>query len=73
MCFSACHWAKVDRIVYGASIADAAAAGFNELPVSNQELKRIGNSPVQISGGIMTTECRELFARWLGHPGRRGY
>src|SRR3712207_8990119 len=40
MCFSACHWARVARIVYGASIADAAAFGFNELPVSNARLKR---------------------------------
>src|SRR5437660_8349500 len=31
MCLSAIHWAKIERVVYGASIADAAAAGFSEL------------------------------------------
>src|SRR5581483_8338346 len=31
MCLSAIHWAKIDRVVYGAAIADATAAGFSEL------------------------------------------
>src|SRR5262245_26288487 len=28
MCLSAIHWAKIQRCVFGASIADATAAGF---------------------------------------------
>src|SRR4051812_13423533 len=31
MCLAASHWAKVDRVVFGAAIADATAAGFGEL------------------------------------------
>jgi len=73
MCFSACHWAKLDRIVYGASIADAAKAGFNELPVSNEQLKSLGGSPIQITTDVLGEECRDLFAQWLRHPNRRGY
>jgi guanine deaminase len=73
MCFSACHWARLDRIVYGAAIADAAAAGFNELPVSNVELKRLGHSPVEIVADVLREECRELFQLWMRHPQRRGY
>ena len=73
MCFSACHWARLDRIVYGAAIADAAAAGFNELPVSNFELKRLGHSPVKIVPDVLRDECRELFQLWLRHPRHRGY
>ena len=34
MCFSAIHWAKIAGIVFGASISDAQAAGFNELAIS---------------------------------------
>ena len=30
MCLSAAYWARVDAIVYGASRADAAAAGFDD-------------------------------------------
>ena len=48
MCFSACHWAKLDRIVYGAAIDDARAAGFSELPISNLEMKRQGGSKIEI-------------------------
>lgn len=73
MCFSACHWARLDRIVYGAAIADAAAAGFNELPVSNLDLKRLGRSPVDIVGDVLRDECRELFELWMNHPQWRGY
>jgi len=73
MCFSACHWAKLDRIVYGASIADAAKAGFNELPVSNDQLKSLGGSVIQITPGVLAEECRELFAAWMRFTKRRGY
>src|SRR6266516_4264518 len=33
MCFSACHWARISTIVYGARIEDARASGFHELPI----------------------------------------
>ncbi len=35
MCFSACHWARISKIVYGARIEDAKQAGFNEIKISN--------------------------------------
>src|SRR3954451_18298014 len=44
MCLSAIHWAKIGRVVYGATIADAASAGFNELHVDAKELARLGGS-----------------------------
>src|SRR5574341_2624438 len=31
MCFGACHWAKISRIVYGAGIDDALRLGFRQL------------------------------------------
>src|SRR5262245_59574014 len=34
MCVSALHWARVDTVYYGATIADADTAGFNELQLS---------------------------------------
>jgi tRNA(Arg) A34 adenosine deaminase TadA len=73
MCFSACHWAKLDRIVYGASIADAKAVGFNELAVSNEELKQRGGSQIAITPAILLDDCRELFANWKRRAGRRVY
>lgn len=61
MCLSAIHWAKIDRVVYGAAIADAAAAGFSELRVAARDLARMGGSPLIVEGGLLAEECRALF------------
>jgi len=64
MCFSAIHWARISRIVYGASIRDAEDAGFNELNISNQQLKFLGKLKVEIIPDVLSAECRNLFAEW---------
>jgi tRNA(Arg) A34 adenosine deaminase TadA len=64
MCLAAIHWAKIDRVVYGASIADAAAAGFCELHVDARTLASLGRSPLVVEGGLLREECAALFARW---------
>ncbi len=64
MCFAAIHWAKIGRIVFGASIADAREAGFNELAISNVLMKEAGNSPVAVEGGCLRAECAALFGEW---------
>src|SRR5471030_2867064 len=46
MCLSAIHWAKIDRVVFGATIGDAAAAGFKELFVPAKTLAEMGESPL---------------------------
>ncbi len=61
MCFSACHWAKLDRIISGAHVADALKAGFRELTVSNATLKRQGGSPIALVSGFMREECLQVF------------
>ena len=73
MCFGACHWARLDRVVYGATIADAASAGFRELSISNVEMKRCGSSPVEITPNLLRDEAMELFQQWIRVPGRRVY
>jgi len=70
MCFSAIHWAKIDKIIFGASIADAKKAGFSELSVSNAELKKKGKSPVAVEGGFMKAECKKLFSEWKTAKGK---
>ena len=64
MCFAACHWARISRVVYGASIADALAAGFNELAIPAEEMKRQGGSRIEIIGGCLREEAVALFAAW---------
>ena len=73
MCFAAIHWAGIDRIVYGASIADAQRAGFSELAISNFDLKRLGGSKVEIVAGLLAPEAVRLFEEWLANPKRRVY
>jgi tRNA(Arg) A34 adenosine deaminase TadA len=64
MCLAAIHWSKVDRVVFGATIADAQEAGFTELPVSAQSLADLGQSPLQIESGLLREECASLFNEW---------
>jgi tRNA(Arg) A34 adenosine deaminase TadA len=64
MCLSAIHWSKIDRVVFGATIADAAAAGFCELHVDAALLARMGGSPLKVESGLLREECAALFAFW---------
>jgi tRNA(Arg) A34 adenosine deaminase TadA len=64
MCLSASHWAKIDRVVYGASMADAAAAGFCELQVDARTLADMGKSHLHVDSGLLREECASLFAEW---------
>lgn len=70
MCASAIHWARLERCVFGATIADATAAGFNELHVAARELYRQGGSQVSLLEGVLQSECAELFAEWKRGGGR---
>jgi tRNA(Arg) A34 adenosine deaminase TadA len=73
MCLAALHWARVDTIYYGATIADAGAAGFNELAMPAAELLRQGGSRVKLVPGLLADECRQLFKEWNANPMRRVY
>jgi len=68
MCAAAIHWARLDKVIYGASIADAKQAHFNELSVSIETLFRHGQSLVQIIPFVLRDECRALFELWRAGP-----
>lgn len=70
MCLAASHWARVDRVIFGASIADADAAGFSELSVPAASLARQGGSPILVEPGPLRDECRALFDAWKAARGR---
>lgn len=73
MCMAALHWARVETVYFGASIADASAAGFNELQVPAADVLKIGGSQVALAGGVLSAECRDLFQRWLQRSDRVVY
>ena len=61
MCFSAIHWANCERIVFGTFIADADAAGFRELSISNEQMRTLGGSDVIVEGGVLRDEAQTAF------------
>ncbi|QDS98598.1 nucleoside deaminase [Adhaeretor mobilis] len=73
MCMSALHWARVDTVYYGATIADAEGAGFNELQLPASEVLRIGQSTLKLKGDMLREECSDLFQQWLAMPERKVY
>src|SRR5687767_10621874 len=73
MCMAALHWARVDTVYYGATIADADTAGFNELQVPAAELLRLGGSTLKLVPQILPEECKQLFAEWKNNPNRTVY
>ncbi len=73
MCMAGLHWARVETVYYGAVIADATGAGFNEFHVPAAELVRIGCSPVRVVPGLLAAECRELFDEFVRDPKHRTY
>lgn len=73
MCFSACHWAKISTIVYGARITDAKKYGFSELSVSNHKMKELGGSSIEIIADFLRQKNLELFELWSHRKDKRVY
>jgi tRNA(Arg) A34 adenosine deaminase TadA len=73
MCFSAIHWAGIDTVAYGTRIADVGRLGFRELTIANTTMKRLGNSPVTIAGGVLREECLALLQEWQSSGANRVY
>lgn len=64
MCFSAIHWSRIRAIYMGTRIADVAALGFSELPVSNEMLNELGGLKIRLVTGVAEEACRQLLADW---------
>jgi len=73
MCFSAIHWARIERMIYGTDIEDVGKLGFNELVIPAAGMKQAGNSSVDIRGGFMRHECEQLLKFWESLPEKRVY
>ena len=64
MCFTACLWAKLGRIVYACRIEDAEKAGIRQIPISSSRMKQLGESGVQLVGDVLREESLKLFEAW---------
>ncbi len=59
MCLTACHYAGITQVIYGAAIADMNAVTGNELAV----VPGVHES-LHLEGGCLADECRALIATW---------
>ncbi len=73
MCFAACHWARISKIVYGASIQDAQRSGFHELTIPASRMKDLGGSQMEIAGDLLRDEAVALFHFFDQQPHKRTY
>ena len=73
MCAAAIHWARLDAVVFGATIQDARKALFNELAVPAEQLYDLGQSHVKIFPFVMRDQCRQLFDEWRIGPDPNPY
>ena len=72
MCLGAAWWARLDRIVFAATRADAAAAGFDDAEIY-EELSRPLHArklPVQ---EILREQAVAIFDEWLRMPDKTLY
>lgn len=63
MCLAAAYWARIDRIVFGASRADAAAAGFDDAFLY-EELSRPSASRQIPMVQMLTKEAQCVLEAW---------
>ncbi|WP_435016147.1 nucleoside deaminase [Tundrisphaera sp. TA3] len=64
MCLSAILWARIDRVVFGATTADAVDAGLAGMCVDARELAAMGENPLRVESGLLREECARLFREW---------
>jgi guanine deaminase len=72
MCFSACFWAKLDKIVYGSRIEDAERLGIWQLPISSATMRQLSHASLEIVPDVLREESVELFKGLTKTGYRRG-
>ncbi len=73
MCFSAIHWSRIGRIIYGTGISDAKRIGFNELDIADAKIKALGKSRIVLRKGFLRHECVRLLNAWNKLPSKQLY
>jgi len=65
MCFSACHWANIPKIVCGARREDSEKFVTGSLTIPDYMPKTLENSSIKIVADILREENNEVFKLWL--------
>jgi guanine deaminase len=72
MCFTACLWANLGRIVYACRIEDAERFGIRQIPISTTQMKQLGQSEIELVGDFLREESLKLFETWSRGERRPG-
>jgi tRNA(Arg) A34 adenosine deaminase TadA len=64
MCMGAIIWAGIGKVVYGASIADAASVG-KQISISSAQVAEASWQDIHIVGGVEQPDCLELLLKKL--------
>jgi tRNA(Arg) A34 adenosine deaminase TadA len=72
MCLAAIHWARIERLVFAATRADAAAAGFDD-EAFYRELARPAAARALASEQRRVAGQEEPFRAWLAKADRLPY
>ncbi|HUB53070.1 MAG TPA: nucleoside deaminase [Terracidiphilus sp.] len=72
MCLSACYWARLDAVYYGACAADAARAGFDDAFLYGELSKPAADRQLR-SIQLLGDEAWASFQAWLDSPSKIEY
>ncbi|WP_414529927.1 nucleoside deaminase [Nodularia chucula] len=61
MCATACVWANISEIVYGAAIQDLISVNQSQIELTCEQVIAKSFRNIKVTGGILKHECLELF------------
>ena len=72
MCFGACYWAHVTRIVFGAC-SPIPRARLRRVADQQRDQPPLGRRRIHLVGGILRDECLAIFRTWRPAGGTKRY
>ena len=72
MCLAACYWAGIERVVFGATQQDAAAAGFGDEAMYREFTLPLAARSLPATA-LLTQEALAAFTAWLQSENRIPY
>jgi tRNA(Arg) A34 adenosine deaminase TadA len=69
MCFGAIIWSGINRLVYGASAADAEKAGFDEGSKPSNWITELEKRGIEVTAGICRSEAAAVLQLYLDKGG----
>ena len=72
MCLGAVYWAHLDRVFYGSTAADAAAAGFDDAFIYRELSISVHDRKIPFVS-LMRAECLACFDEWTAKSDRVAY